>query len=51
MEVLAAPADDERGSYGYMNGPGHAVVKACVGNRATCPEIKVDLKWGDGRRS
>lgn len=48
---LTTPAEDERGSYGYAQGPGSADVRACVQDRRTCPTDPVVLTWGDGRTS
>lgn len=46
---LVVPAADQRGSYGYLVGPGQAQAKACR-QGGHCPEpAPARLTWGDGR--
>lgn len=46
---VAMPPEEERGAYGYAQGPGQGTAKACHYS-GTCGKYEVTLEWSDGRK-
>jgi hypothetical protein len=46
---VSLPAPNERGAYGYTDGPGWAGGKACM-NMCGCDLSGLDFTWSDGRK-